>query len=56
MLSRITVFSSISIVALAACATQQENPNYKYSSKYRGGATSTVTQAGSVIQTAPVSY
>jgi len=56
MLSRITVLSSISIVALAACATQQENPNYKYSSKYRGGATSTVTQAGSVIQTAPVSY
>ena len=56
MLSRITVLSSISIVALVACATQQENPNYKYSSKYRGGATSTVTQAGSVIQTAPVSY
>ena len=56
MLSRITILSSISIVALAACATPQENPYYKYSSKYQGGATSTVTQAGSVIQTAPVSY
>jgi len=56
MLSRITILSSISIVALAACATPQENPYYKYSSKYKGGATSTVTQAGSIIQTAPVSY
>lgn len=56
MLSRLTVLSSISIVALAACATPQENPHYKYSSKYNGGATTTVTQAGSVIQTAPVVY
>lgn len=56
MLSRLTVLSSISIVALAACATPQENPHYKYSSKYKGGATTTVTQAGSVIQTAPVVY
>ena len=56
MLSRLTVLSSISIVALAACATPQENPYYKYSSKYKGGATTTVTQAGSVIQTAPVVY
>jgi len=56
MLSRLTVLSSISVVALAACATQQENPYYKYSSKYKGDATTTVTQAGSIIQTAPVSY
>lgn len=56
MQSRITVLSSISIVALAACATPQENPYYKYSSKYKGGASTTVTQAGSVIQTAPVVY
>ena len=56
MLSRLAVLSSISIVALTACATNQENPYYKYSSKYNGGQTTTVTQAGSVIQTAPVSY
>ena len=56
MLSRLTVLSSISIMALTACATNQENPYYKYSSKYNGGQTTTVTQAGSVIQTAPVSY
>lgn len=56
MLIRLTILSSISIVALAACATPQENPYYKYSSKYNGGTTTTVTQAGSVIQTAPVVY
>ena len=56
MLSRLTILSSISIVALAACATPQENPYYKYSSKYKGGASTTVTEAGSVIQTAPVVY
>lgn len=56
MLSRLTLLSSISIVVLAACATPQENPYYKYSSKYEGAATTTVTQAGSVIQTAPVVY
>lgn len=56
MLSRITVLSSISVVALAACATPQENPYYKYSSKYKGSSSTTVTEAGSVIQTAPVSY
>lgn len=55
MLSRLTALSTISIIALTACATQQENPYYKYSSKYKGNTT-TVTQAGSVIQTAPVSY
>lgn len=56
MLSRLTVLSSISIVALTACATQQENPYYKYSSKYQGSQTTTVTQAGSIIHTAPVNY
>lgn len=56
MLTRLSILSSISIIALTACATPQENPYYKYSSKYKGGSSTTVTQAGSVIQTAPVVY
>ena len=56
MLIRLVALSTISAVTLAACATKQENPYYKYSSKYKGGSTTTVTDAGSIIQTAPVSY
>lgn len=56
MLSRLTILSSISVVALAACATPQENPHYKYSSKYKGPSTTTVAQAPASIQAAPVNY
>lgn len=56
MLSRLISLSTISALALVACATPQENPYYKYSSKYNGGSTTTVTEAGSIIQTAPVNY
>jgi len=56
MFSRLTVLSSISVVALAACATPQENPYYKYSSKYKGAPTTTVAQAPTTIQSSPVSY
>jgi len=56
MLSRLTVLSTISIVALAACATPQENPHYKYSSKYKGAPSTTVAQSHTSIQTAPVNY
>jgi len=56
MLSRLTILSTISVVALTACATNQENPHYKYSSKYKGAPVTTVAQAPTVIQSAPVSY
>jgi len=56
MMSRLTLLSAISVVALTACATQQENPYYKYSSKYKGTPTTTVAQAPTSIQAAPVSY
>ena len=56
MLSRLTILSSISIIALAACATPQENPYYKYSSKYKGASTTTVAQAPATIETVPVAY
>lgn len=55
-MSRIAVLSSISLVALVACATPQENPYYKYSSKYKGSPTTSVAQAPTIIQSAPVSY
>lgn len=56
MLSRLTILSTISVVALAACATPQENPFYKHSSKYQGPSTTSVAEAPIAIQTAPVSY
>jgi len=56
MLSRLTLFSVISVTALAACATPQENPYYKYSSKYKGAPTTTVAQSTNVVQAAPVTY
>lgn len=56
MLSRLAILSSISIFALAACATPQENPYYKYSSKYKGASTTTVAQAPATIETVPVAY
>ncbi|WP_034386994.1 LysM peptidoglycan-binding domain-containing protein [Hellea balneolensis] len=57
MLSRITLITSISVIALGACATQQENPFYKYSSKYEGAAPITMAQGsqyGSTPQTVQV--
>jgi len=55
-MSRLTVLSSLSVIALVACATPQENPYYKYSSKYEGSQSTTVAQAPAPIQTAPVTY
>jgi len=58
MLSRLICLTSISVVALSACATQQENPFYKYSSKYEGGAPITMAQGsqyGSTAQTTQAS-
>lgn len=58
MLSRLICLTSISVIALSACATQQENPFYKYSSKYEGGAPITMAQGsqyGSAVQTTQAS-
>lgn len=58
MLSRLICLTSVSVVALSACATQQENPFYKYSSKYEGGAPITMAQGsqyGSAAQTSQTS-
>ncbi len=51
------VLVSISALIVAACATPQENPNYQYSTKYKGA--SPYQSAGvqnSQVQTTPVSY
>lgn len=56
MASRLALLSVLSAVTLAACATHQENPFYKHSSKYQGAPVTQVAQAPSVIQSAPVSY
>ena len=50
MSSKIWLSLGASITLLAACATQQENPNYAYSTKYKAGSQT------SSIQTSPVSY
>lgn len=55
-MSRLTLLSAISMIALSACATQQENPFYKYSSKYKSPTTTTVAHVPTSIQAAPVSY
>lgn len=41
---------------MTACATNQENPYYKYSSQYKNAPVTTVAQASGPVQTAPVSY
>lgn len=56
MLSRLTALSTISVVALAACATNQESPYYKHSTKYQGAPVTSVAQVPSTVQAAPVSY
>ncbi|MDB2437589.1 LysM peptidoglycan-binding domain-containing protein [Hellea sp.] len=60
MLFRIVAISSLSAVLLAGCATQQENPFYKYSSKYQGtsypASSGAVVQSASTVQSAPISY
>ena len=59
MLSRLICLTSISVIALSACATQQENPFYKYSSKYDGAAPiemAQATQYGSVPQQVQASH
>ena len=56
MSNRISLLALSSAILLAACATNQENPYYKYSSQYKDLPVTTVAQAPSVIQTAPVSY
>ncbi len=53
---RLLCVSTVSAIILAACATSQENPNYQYSTKYKGSSpygTSTSTSTGS---TQPVNY
>jgi len=58
MLFRLFCISSVSAFVLTACATQQENPYYKYSSKYEGnGVTTNVASLPTQqIQSAPVNY
>ena len=56
MLSRLTVLSTISVLALAACATNQENPYYKYSSQYEGAPITQVAHAPDITQLSTVSY
>jgi len=56
MISRLTFTISLSAAALTACATPQENPYYKYSSQYKGAPVTTVAQAPTAFETAPVSY
>jgi len=42
MATKLTIAALVLTTALTACATSQENPNYQYSSKYKGeGATTT---------------
>lgn len=48
-----TILSSAAL--LTACATAQENPNYKYSTKYKAGVPTTMV-ASTGISTAPVGY
>ena len=55
MFARLILISALSGAVLSACATPQENPYYKYSSQYKG-APVTVAEAGTVFETAPVSY
>jgi LysM repeat protein len=47
---RLAVMIAASAVILSACATSQENPNYKYSTKYKAAVPT------SSVQTVPVSY
>jgi len=60
MLSRFVAISSLSVLLLAGCATHQENPFYKHSSKYQGtsypASSGAVVQSASTIQTSPVTY
>ena len=56
MLSRLTVLSTISVLALSACATNQENPYYKYSSQYEGAPVTQVAHAPDITQLSTVSY
>ena len=56
MSTRLTILSSVAAMVLTACATNQENPYYKYSSQYKNAPVTTVVQAPSVVHTAPVSY
>lgn len=55
MFARLILLSALSGGVLTACATPQENPYYKYSSQYKGTPV-TVAEAGTVFETAPVSY
>lgn len=50
MSAKLWLSLGVSITLLAACATQQENPNYAYSTKYKAGSPT------SSIQTSPASY
>ena len=56
MSTRLIILSSIAATVLTACATNQENPYYKYSSQYKTAPVTTVAQASSVVHTAPVTY
>jgi len=56
MSNKAVLLTLSSVLVLSACATQQENPYYKYSSKYKGAPTTTVAQAPATVQSSPVSY
>ncbi|MEP3891976.1 MAG: LysM peptidoglycan-binding domain-containing protein [Hellea sp.] len=56
MSHRLLLLTLGSAIITTACATNQENPYYKYSSQYKNAPVTTVAQAPSVVQTAPVSY
>lgn len=53
---KVSLLAISSAILLAACATNQENPYYKYSSQYKDAPVTTVAQASNAIQAAPVSY
>lgn len=54
---RCQILASISTIALLGCATAQENPNYQYSTQYKGASPyTTVTAQNTQVQTAPVRY
>ncbi len=60
MSARHLCLSAVSAVALAACATSQENPNYQYSTKYKASSpyadANANTSATQTQAAAPISY
>lgn len=55
MLARIFSLSA-AVLVIGACTTAQENPNYKYSTKYKGSSPYQTTPTQTVQSPVPVSY